>query len=101
MRDDRKPGLMFWTSVMALVLLVGYPLSFGPACWLVSHGFLPHRATWIAYRPISMLYNDGPEVTAYPIIWWARVFDPLDPETNPMNEPPSLLESHSRYYFEE
>ena len=27
--DRKKPGVAFWTTVVVVVLLVGYPLSFG------------------------------------------------------------------------
>jgi hypothetical protein len=37
MTDDRKkPGVAFWATVGLVVVLVGYPLSFGPACWIVG-----------------------------------------------------------------
>jgi hypothetical protein len=37
MPDDRKqPGVAFWATVALVVVLVGYPLSFGPACWWFS-----------------------------------------------------------------
>ncbi|MSR60214.1 MAG: hypothetical protein EXS05_21675 [Planctomycetaceae bacterium] len=35
MPSPRKPTAGFWI-VVALVVLVGYPLSFGPACWITS-----------------------------------------------------------------
>ena len=36
MTSRKKPGLAFWATVVAVVALVGYPLSFGPACWWFS-----------------------------------------------------------------
>ena len=38
MTDDQKknPGLPFYATVVVLVGLVLYPLSFGPACWITS-----------------------------------------------------------------
>jgi hypothetical protein len=30
---DRKPTAGFWITVAFVALLVGYPLSFGPAWW--------------------------------------------------------------------
>jgi len=29
--DGKKPGVAFWTTVVVVVVLVAYPLSFGPA----------------------------------------------------------------------
>jgi hypothetical protein len=31
MTDRKKPGVAFWATVVVVVLLVAYPLSFGPA----------------------------------------------------------------------
>jgi hypothetical protein len=33
---DRKPTAGFWITVALVAVLVGYPLSFGPACWIAS-----------------------------------------------------------------
>jgi hypothetical protein len=48
----KNAGLSFCVAVILLAVLVGYPLSFGPVCWLVSQtnadaGWLP-----FFYRPI-------------------------------------------------
>ena len=32
----KKPGVAFWATVVAGAVLVAYPLSFGPACWITS-----------------------------------------------------------------
>jgi asparagine N-glycosylation enzyme membrane subunit Stt3 len=34
--DRKKPGVAFWATVVVVVVLVAYPLSFGPACWISS-----------------------------------------------------------------
>ena len=36
MTDHKKPGVAFWATVALVAVLVGYPLSFGPACWIVD-----------------------------------------------------------------
>ena len=38
MTDDqkKKPSAGFWVTVALVVVLVAYPLSFGPACWITS-----------------------------------------------------------------
>ena len=39
MASSRKPTAEFWITVAFLAVLVGYPISFGPACWVSSrHG---------------------------------------------------------------
>jgi hypothetical protein len=36
MTSRKKPGLAFWATVALVVVLVAYPLSFGPACWVAT-----------------------------------------------------------------
>ena len=36
MIDRKKPGVAFWTTVVVVMALVAYPVSFGPACWISS-----------------------------------------------------------------
>src|SRR5262245_30432166 len=36
MTDRRKPSWVVWTTIASVCLLVLYPLSFGPACWITS-----------------------------------------------------------------
>ena len=36
MTDRKHASAAFWITVALVVVLVGYPLSFGPACWLVG-----------------------------------------------------------------
>jgi hypothetical protein len=46
MTDRKKPSAGFWTTVALVVVLVGYPFSFGPACWLASK-------TGVAYQDVT------------------------------------------------
>jgi hypothetical protein len=34
--QKKKPGLAFYATVVVVIVLVLYPLSFGPACWVVA-----------------------------------------------------------------
>ncbi len=74
--DRKKPGVAIWATV---VVLVAYPLSFGPACWLCARNLLPLRATSIAYSPLlveakSEFLSDQP-ARWMPVLWWASVWD--------------------------
>ena len=58
MNEDRKqPGWAVWTSVALVAVLVGYPLSFGPACWITSRtGYGSKLMPWI-YRPFVSVWE--------------------------------------------
>jgi hypothetical protein len=36
MTSRKKPGVAFWATVALVVVLMAYPVSFGPACWIGS-----------------------------------------------------------------
>ena len=41
MSDGKKPTVAFWVTVVVVVVLVAYPLSWGPLVWLDSSHLLP------------------------------------------------------------
>ncbi len=58
--ERKKPGMAFWATVAVVVLLFGYPLSFGPARSLIG--------------PRQLLRDSDPLLDAYrtcyrPIFW--------------------------------
>ena len=56
MTSRKKPGVAFWATVIVLVALVGYPLSFGPACWAASWNVgMPLHWMETLYWPIFRL----------------------------------------------
>ena len=55
-----RPSLGFWLMVTVLGLLVIYPLSYGPAAWMVERGILPIQSVAVAYRPLAWLCFHGP-----------------------------------------
>jgi len=50
---DRKPSIALWITVALVAVLVGYPLSWGPAFWMVDLEVLPEKPIAILYRPIA------------------------------------------------
>jgi hypothetical protein len=52
----KKPGVAFWATVVVVMALVGYPLSFGPACWIASR-----QAKYEGRVPVPAIYR--------PILW--------------------------------
>ena len=76
---QRKPGVAFWGAIALLVLLVGYPLSIGPACWLVKKNGLPETAL-VVYRPLSMSASIS-EKTYGALIWYIELWSgPIEEE---------------------
>jgi hypothetical protein len=52
-KDGRKhPPAAFWATVVVVVLLVAYPLSFGPACWLYNWNGVGKSTIEVAYFPL-------------------------------------------------
>jgi hypothetical protein len=54
MTDRKKPGTAFWATVVVVAALVGYPLSWGPAWWLVDLQVAPEKPIAILYRPVAI-----------------------------------------------
>jgi hypothetical protein len=80
MTHDRHPSAAFWITVALIAVLVGYPLSFGPACWWLSKPvtlpFVSMKAKRVPaiYSPIGRLARragTGRLQTA--INWYATV----------------------------
>jgi hypothetical protein len=86
-RQQKKPGVAFWATVVVVVVLVAYPLSLGPACWLTaySHHF-PDRARapgfMSIYLPLGRLYaneankDGGPTLLRNAMDWWCCLLMP-------------------------
>jgi hypothetical protein len=66
MTNRKHPYPGFWITVALLAVLVGYPVSFGPACWMCEHGFVTARTAWLIYRPFTWFRVSGPS----PISTW-------------------------------
>jgi len=83
MTDRKKPTAGFWTTVTLFAVLVVYPLSYGPACWMIN--FMANRrwlrpdTDWIRqlifliFWPIRRLHSDGPELISDVIDWYAHL----------------------------
>ena len=74
MTSDRKPTVVFSITVALVAVLVAYPLSFGPACWVNSrNGFGNRLLVPILYQPILRLGSDNENLSAALIHWYAGV----------------------------
>jgi hypothetical protein len=56
----KKPGVAFWATAVVVVVLVAYPLSFGPACAYVNRGNLAPTLLKTVYAPCLYLAFEGP-----------------------------------------
>lgn len=75
MSDDRKNSTAgFWVSAILLAVLLGYPLSFGPACWISSRLDVGSRLVTVAYRPITWGLSENYDGRLDGAIrWYARL----------------------------
>jgi hypothetical protein len=77
MTDRKKPGVAFLATVVVLVLVVAYPLSYGP--YLAIRQQLPEGIGNVidaAYTPLIQLILNGPDLLIKPYIsylkWWSE-----------------------------
>jgi hypothetical protein len=66
-----------WTAVALVAAVVGYPLSFGPACRLIEEGYLPINSPWICiYCPLTRLASSTkPSFAKDTLCRWASACD--------------------------
>ncbi len=55
-----------------LVVAAAYPLSFGPACWILSQNGFNRRPISVVYYPIIWLSNRSPQIAKLSA-WYAEV----------------------------
>lgn len=71
--SKRPPSTGFWTTVVLAAALVGYPLSFGPACWMTSWFRCGERTITTVYHPIVWTRLNGPVIIDSAIDWYSQV----------------------------
>jgi hypothetical protein len=71
--DRKKPGVAFWATVVVVALLVSYPLSFGPACWINCRTEIGTRHMAVVYRPVCWAWARWPGLLQTPIRWYATL----------------------------
>jgi hypothetical protein len=76
---NRRERWAKWTLTVTLSLPVLYVLSYGPAEWIFSRGWLPKStapALRIIYHPILQLRFDGPEPISRAMKWYCGIGQP-------------------------
>jgi hypothetical protein len=79
--DRKKPTAGFWITVALVAVLVGYPLSFGPACWAITRSIEPDddpRISCSFYLPILWIWFEGPRPIGRFFGWYASLGAPAD-----------------------
>jgi hypothetical protein len=83
MREERKnPAWTFWATA-ALVTVLAYPLSFGPAVWYMArHDSHPGTAGWFTavYWPIGWLSAEEYRLVRPAVYWYALLGSPKSAE---------------------
>jgi len=69
--DRKKPGAVFWATVVVVVVAV-YVLSFGPVYCFAQHY---HHAgvLLVVYRPLLALASVLSPLSRF-LLWWSSVF---------------------------
>jgi len=74
--SQRKPGVTFWATIVLTLVLVAYPLSWGPVLWPESSGNFPESLIWAdrAYDPIRWILSISPDAVGetwnlYLMLW--------------------------------
>jgi hypothetical protein len=67
----KKPGVAFWATVVVVVVLAAYPLSFGPACWLADRNVVPYGAIYKIFSPfLDIAFHRESPIAPF-LNWWA------------------------------
>jgi hypothetical protein len=79
---NRRERWAKWTAVIVIILVfVGYPLSFGPANWLVVNEYVPE---WLLqpieefYRPLALTSAYAPQPVGNILVWYTKLWLPND-----------------------
>ena len=75
MSDRKKPGVAFWAAVALVAVLIGYPLSFGPAIWLTGRGFFRESTIESFYWPV-LWSTAHAESLENAVDWWGSLWVP-------------------------
>jgi hypothetical protein len=72
MTSRKKPGVAFWATV-GLVVVLAYPISFGPACWINERTGTGGRIIVAAYRPFFSQMLDERSSIRDTLLWYSRL----------------------------
>jgi len=85
MSSRKKPGVAFWATVVVVVLLA-YPISFGPACWITSRLNRGADLVPVVYRPLTWALSPDDDTAINRVgTWYAKIGAPEDWEWIPIS----------------
>jgi len=73
MTSGKKPGVAFWATMVVVFGLLAYPLSWGPACWILWRTGTPPWAVQCyqrIYGPLLWIYGQSPSWIQDAIQWY-------------------------------
>jgi hypothetical protein len=74
MTSRKHPSAAFWATVVLVVALIGYPLSFGPWCWATSRLSAMPKPVPAIYRPFTyILESDYSDAFSRVIRWYTNL----------------------------
>src|SRR5262245_31393576 len=68
----KRRSRRFWIIAGVVVLLVAYPLSFGPVIWLTARGYVNEAAVQHFYMAL-LLSIEQSESLESAVTWWASL----------------------------
>jgi hypothetical protein len=74
--ESRKRGGWLWWILMAIALVIAYPLSLGPVAWLDDRGYLSEPMLQVLttfYYPIAVIQVTVPAADAM-LDWYLSLF---------------------------
>ena len=77
MTERKNPGVAFWATVVVAVVLMAYPLSFGPFCRMVYNGDLSDSTTHgltVFYQPMYSVHDHAPRPINNAIEWYCGLW---------------------------
>ena len=74
---NRRERWAKYALIAYLLVIVGYPLNFGPVTWLASRNHLPEFLALPAeyfYRPLAYVSAEGPTPIRRFLFWYAELW---------------------------
>ena len=71
MTSGKKPGVAFWATVVALLVAIAYPLSFGPVCLIWGRQICDSPGLLALYEPCIRAAESGPAPVQWAMWQWA------------------------------